>query len=276
MYKSLRFSLRTPAEIEADLVQLRHDYPPGCSIFLADSDSLIHRDILEIVKLVKKYFPDSDRITSYSRLTTLRRRPLDFLRSLREAGLTRVHAGLESGSADILTALDKGTTPEQAIVAGKQARVAGFNLCFYILSGIGGEKNWRSHADGCAHVISEVCPDYIRFRNYIPLPETPLGDLCYQQQWQNITPLTRLRELRSMIEQITVKGGCDTVELRSDHFSNYIWVDHKRIYEGISGCLPADRTRLLVELDQYISQVESGELVTDPAMLTLGGRLLGM
>jgi len=276
MYKQTRFSLRSVADITADLIELSGQYPQDSSIFLADSDSLIHRDILEIVKLVKQHFPASKRITSYSRLTTLRKRPLDFLCALREAGLNRIHAGLESGSADILTSLNKGITPEQAISGGQQARQAGFSLCFYILSGIGGEDHWQDHADGCAHVINKVRPEFIRFRAYIPLSGTPLGDSTLRDEQQMASPLTRLREVRSLIDQIVLDGTEDQVEVRSDHFSNYIWVDHKRLYEGIRGSLPADKTRLLAELDSYISQVESGDIVTAPSLLAKGGRLQSM
>ncbi|MFC1573280.1 radical SAM protein, partial [Candidatus Eisenbacteria bacterium] len=108
MYKSLTFEARPVEEIEKDLIGLRRFYPQARSIFLADSDSLTHPDLLAVVRSIKQTFPETDRITSYSRLTTLRKLDPGHLRALREAGLTRIHAGLESGSMKVLARVRKG------------------------------------------------------------------------------------------------------------------------------------------------------------------------
>ena len=71
------------------------------SAFLQDADSLVLPvdDLVAVLEYLREKFPKIDRITTYARARTLKRKSVDDLRRLKEAGLTRVHAGMESGSA---------------------------------------------------------------------------------------------------------------------------------------------------------------------------------
>ena len=79
-------------------------YAGGESAFLQDANSLIMRtnELAEIIKYLKKTFPDIKRITSYARSKTAAKKNLDELVGLHEAGLSRLHIGLESGYDPLL------------------------------------------------------------------------------------------------------------------------------------------------------------------------------
>ena len=72
----------------------------GQNVFLQDADSLVMKpaDVAEVLAHLKKAFPGVSRITTYARSATVARIKPEDLKSLREAGLTRVHIGMESGS----------------------------------------------------------------------------------------------------------------------------------------------------------------------------------
>ena len=68
-------------------------------MFLQDADNLIlkTKDLVEMLTYLKETFPSIDRITSYSRARTVARKSPEELGDLRNAGLSRIHMGLESG-----------------------------------------------------------------------------------------------------------------------------------------------------------------------------------
>ncbi|MBD3236308.1 MAG: radical SAM protein [Candidatus Eisenbacteria bacterium] len=282
MYKQLRFEVRELEEIYRDIDALREIWPQARSVFLADSDALVHPRRLEIVRRVRAAFPEAERITSYSRLSTLRRLSPEKMRDLREAGLTRVHAGLESGSARVLERACKGITPAQAIAGGRRAVEAGFSVCLYVLCGLGGEEDWEEHARETARVIAALRPQFVRLRSLALLPETPLREAWEAGRFVPIAPITRLRETRLLVERLSQlllehgDGSAETpaeIEIVSDHFTNQVWVDAAVVYEGIHGRVPREQARLLAILDHAIDRAQRGRRTEDIGSLALRRRI---
>ena len=140
MYKTIQFKPRTVENIKKDIDRAVHIYKGAETLFIADSDSLVMKNIEEIIQYIKFRFPGIKRITSYARAKTLMNLGAEQLKKIREAGLTRVHVGLESGDKKTLEFMKKGVTPEQIIKGGKEAKKAGLELSFYILIGAGGKN----------------------------------------------------------------------------------------------------------------------------------------
>jgi len=59
-------------------------------------------------------------------LKQLPRKTLDELKQLQQAGLSRIHTGLESGYDPILKSMMKGVTAAEHIDAGRKVKEAGF------------------------------------------------------------------------------------------------------------------------------------------------------
>jgi radical SAM superfamily enzyme YgiQ (UPF0313 family) len=74
------------------------------TVFLQDADSLIMRtpDLVEVLKHLKATFPNLDRCSSYARAKTCFKKTVSELEDLHEAGLSRLHLGLESGNDLVL------------------------------------------------------------------------------------------------------------------------------------------------------------------------------
>jgi len=90
--------------------------------FLQDADNLIMKtdDLVEVLTFLKEKFPEISRITTYSRSRTIVKKSPDSLKKIKEAGLDRVHVGLESGYDPLLKFVKKGVTAAQQIEAGKK------------------------------------------------------------------------------------------------------------------------------------------------------------
>jgi radical SAM superfamily enzyme YgiQ (UPF0313 family) len=108
--------------------------------FLADSNAIIIKtdDLLEIVDYLRRSFPALQRVTSYARAKTILAKDPSDLTRLREAGLDRLHIGLESGDDEVLTRVKKGATSQEMIDAGLKAKETGFEVSMYIMPGLGG------------------------------------------------------------------------------------------------------------------------------------------
>ncbi|MBW2670855.1 MAG: radical SAM protein, partial [Deltaproteobacteria bacterium] len=80
------------------------------SVFLQDANSLIIKplNLLDILLHLKKRFPWVERITSYARSHTIARIKDRDLKNMKDAGLNRIHIGLESGSDRVLKIAKKG------------------------------------------------------------------------------------------------------------------------------------------------------------------------
>ena len=259
MYKTLKFKPRSVDEVKRDIDNAVKIYRGAKTIFIADSDSLVMKNIEEIIQHIRQCFPDADRITSYARAKTLKNLGHERLRRIKDAGLTRVHVGLESGDKKTLEFMQKGATPEEMIAGGKAAKEAGLELSFYILIGAGGKNRLKEHAIGSAKVCNEVDPDFIRLRTLVVQRGSLLEEKMNSGQYKPTSPIEKLEEVKMFIETLEL-NHC---ELASDHFTNYIWLDKTLAYRGVYGFIPQDKQDMLDTLNQTLEflSVAEGEIL---------------
>lgn len=255
MYKDIRFETKPLEEVRKDVNTARQIYKAADSIFLGDSDNLTHKELPEIVKHIRKTFPEAKRITTYARAKTIIKRKMGFLTDVRKAGLDRLHIGLESGDEVVLDGLCKGAKPEEMVEAGLRARQAGFEVSFYVLSGAGGRNRWKEHAINSARVLNAAKPDFIRLRTLTLKKGTPLKKKLESGEFEITPPLERLKEVRLFVENLAV----NKCYLASDHVTNYLWAGGTAVYMGITGNLPEDKKTMLQMVDKAIEFVESTE-----------------
>ena len=259
MYKTFKFKPRSVEEVKKDIDNAVKIYKGARTIFIADSDSLVMKGIEEIIKHLKLRFPDADRITSYARAKTLMKLGPERLKKIKDAGLTRVHVGLESGDKETLEFMQKGATPEEMIAGGKAAKEAGLELSFYILIGAGGKERLKEHAVGSARVCNEVNPDFIRLRTLVVQRGSLLEEKMNSGDYKPTSPIEKLEEVKAFIENLNIKN----CELASDHFTNNIWVDNEVVYRGVYGILPQDKQDMLDIINYSLEflKVTEGEIL---------------
>ncbi|MCK5124414.1 MAG: radical SAM protein, partial [Dehalococcoidia bacterium] len=86
----------------------------GRSAFLQDSNTLIMRtsELSHVLSSLRRTFPNLERVTTYGRSHTAARKSLAEIRQLKDAGLDRIHIGLETGYDPLLAYMEKGCTAE--------------------------------------------------------------------------------------------------------------------------------------------------------------------
>lgn len=241
-----RYRERPVADIVADLDESRSllgggvrtlFFPAGNSIAMP-TDALCH-----ICAHARQIFPHLERITVYGSSQYIHKKGPDDLKRLADAGLSRIHVGLESGDDVILRLIKKGTTARQQVEAGQWTMAAGIQLSLYVVLGIGGVDRTLPHASRTADVLNRIAPDFIRLRTFVPKIRTPLLKMVERGVFRMLGPHGVLKEAAAMIRLLDAPA-----QLTSDHYTNYI---------NLEGRLPGCRQRLLVQLDEALNRPET-------------------
>lgn len=221
------------------------------SVFLQDANSIILKtdELLEVIKCIKENFPQVDRITSYCRSKTASRKSVEEFRKLKEAGLNRIHIGLETGSDPILKFIKKGSTAADHIEGGKRIVESGISLCEYVMPGLGGAKWSRENAVETARVLNEINPEYIRLRSLQVRKGTGLYEIMQRGEFHPLGDEEVLTEIRTFIEHLD--GIQSTIV--SDHILNLL--------EELEGKLPEEKGRLLEVIDRYFEMTPEDRLI---------------
>ena len=125
MYKGMKFEIRDLEEILGDIELAKDLYGDKIrTVFIGDSNSLVVKTemLVKILNTLFSSFPHIERVTSYARSKTIAKKPLEDLIKIHQAGLTRLHVGLETGDRELLKEIEKGATPEEMIDAGRKAK----------------------------------------------------------------------------------------------------------------------------------------------------------
>ncbi len=201
------------------------------SVFLQDANSLIIKpaDMVDILAHIKTHFPWVARITSYARSHTIARISEKELKEIAAAGLNRIHIGMESASDEVLTLVDKGTTKEQHVKAGKKVVNAGMELSEYVMPGLGGRALSRPHATETADALNRINPHFIRLRTLAIPGSVPLYEEFRTGRFEKLTDYEVAEEILLFLE--TLDGI--TSYVKSDHILN--------LFEEVEGKLPEDR-----------------------------------
>lgn len=218
----------------------------GENVFLQDGNSLALKAdrVEEVILYLRSKFPNIKRVTTYARAETLSKITLEQFKSLKEAGLDRIHSGFESGSDKVLDLINKGVTSEQEIIAGKNIKKAGIEFSIYFMPGIGGKALSRENALETARVLTEINPDYVRIRTAVIKNGTELWDAYQRREFLICSDNEKLMEIRLLIENAK---GC-TGSLVSDHMIN--------LMQEITGKLDVDKETMLSSIDEYFALPE--------------------
>ena len=204
-------------------------------VFIQDANSLVVApgDLMVILRHLTARFPEVTRITSYARSSTIANLDAGALADLRDAGLSRIHIGMESGANAVLKMVRKGATQRLHIRAGLKVKAAGMELSEYYMPGLGGRLRLEANAVETAAALNQINPNFIRLRTLAIPTHIPLYEDYAAGRFHKATDVETARELLLFLESLS---GI-TSALRSDHILNLL--------PEVDGQLPQDQTRLM-------------------------------
>lgn len=159
-------------------------------VFLADGDALVlpTRRLLAVLQAIRQHLPEVERVSSYCLPRNLRRKSVDELRELADAGLRMAYVGAESGDDEVLARVNKGETYSSTLDALEKLGEAGISRSVMILNGLGGMTLSAQHADNSARLMNAAQPEYLSTLVVSSLPASSVSVLAspISRRWTGV------------------------------------------------------------------------------------------
>lgn len=245
MYRGVKFEKLSDDQIMRQIAMAYSTDAEGVRrVFLADGDALVlpTKRLLNILAVLKKYFPNLERVSSYAAPRDILAKSVEELTELRRAGLALLYYGMESGDAQTLKDIRKGVNDKQSIEAGKRVIAAGMKLSIMIILGIAGKEGSTRHALATAHAINEIKPTMLSALSLMLYRGSELKEQFERGEFHPLTPAQLMEELKLIMEHVDLPES-EHMIFRSNHVSNYI---------RLAATLPRDKEQLLEDIDKSI------------------------
>lgn len=258
MFKDKKFRIKKEEEIFADIEDARAYYSRVGRIFLCDGDALcLATDkLLNILNKLTATFPECERIGIYGYPGDILRKSEEELTRLRDAGLSIVYIGAESGSDLVLKKIKKHVTRAEIIEAVQKIERVGMTSSVTFINGLGGREHWREHAVETGTMISEMGASYVAILTLVLEPGAPLLEDVRSGAFETLSGEEVVAETLLMMQNIDVSADKPCV-FRSNHASNYV---------ALKGDMPQDKERMI---EQLTAALEHTELLKDDAFRAL-------
>lgn len=242
MFDDKRFRVRPLEDVFSDIDEARRKYRSVRTIFLIDGNVMVMKteELRQVLNKLTETFPELEKISLYSSFNDLRRKSVEELRQLREAGLSMAYIGLESGDPEVLRKVRKGMTPAQAIEGMEHAKAAGIRVLASFIFGLGGRERSTEHIKATTALLNILQPEEIAPMALAIQPGTELERELQRGEFTMPTPSQVLAEEEYLLENM-------------GDFPCYYWGDHGNNISPMRGPMPAARGAFLKKLRHEIA-----------------------
>lgn len=251
MYRTKTFRIRPTSELLAEIDAAADAYAGVVdTVFVADGDALIlpTETWLALLERLRARFRPLRRVSCYSTAMNLLEKSSEELRALREAGLSLLYIGPESGDETTMRTIAKSparpagapSIREAHIAAAQRAHAAEMQISAIFLLGAGGRDRSEAHAIASGTLATKMDPQFLSALTLTIVPGTPIARRAEKGKFALPEVEGLLRELRLFVEHAAPTDAL----FRTNHASNYL---------PIGGRLPRDRDRILAVLDEALA-----------------------
>lgn len=241
MYTSKEFKVRNEADIFKDIEAFAPYANQINKVFLADGDPLVlsNKRLIPILKKITSSFPKLRRVSTYASPSNLSRKTTEELIELKEAGLTLLYVGIESGDSEVLHAIQKGETFETTIEGLNKSKAVGMDSSVMIINGVGGKLLTEQHAIHSAKVLNATQPKYASTLVLTAHKGMEHYKNRYQGEFIELNNKELFQEMLLFMNQLELN---ETI-FRSDHASN------KLVLKGLLG---RDKEKFISQIQEAI------------------------
>ncbi len=243
MYRDKKYRERPVPELVAEIETAGAVIGPDLrKVFVADGDALgmPTASWLPLLGGLRTAFPRLKRVSCYAMARNVLDKSVAELTALREAGLTRLYIGPETGDDPTAKRIAKGATFDDHAAAAERAHAAGMAISMIALLGAGGTARTEEHAEATGRLITAMDPEFFAALTLTVVPGTPQAKLQERGRFTLPDKPALFRELRTMV---AVAAPTDAL-FRTNHASNYL---------PLGGRLPRDRDRIVAAIDAALA-----------------------
>ncbi|MCG2777257.1 MAG: B12-binding domain-containing radical SAM protein [Desulfobacterales bacterium] len=219
-YTGKRFRIKEDRIILNDILFASKYMKRQDRVFLMDGDALIipQQRLMWILDRIREHLPWVRRVGAYANAKSIKMKSPEELIQLKKNGLGILYLGVETGDAELLREIRKGTSAEHLINMGRKVRDAGIKLSVTVLLGIAGRERSLEHARATGELLSAMDPNYVGALTVMLIPGTPLHEDFTSGKFELPDETGFLLELREMIAHTNLSRGL----FFSNHASNYL------------------------------------------------------
>ncbi len=243
LFKHLKYRELPVGQVEEELKRVKGVGGSPKKIFLGDGNAfgLKTERLLEILGLVRRYFPDFQEANMDATVTNIRMKSDEELLRLSEAGVRHLYLGIECGLDDVLLAMDKDHSLQEVYEAIERIQAAGMIYDAHMMTGIAGKGRGMENAERMAEFYNRTRPGrIINFSLFIHRESQLYEDIAAGK----FVPANELENLEEERRLLSILKGWD---LEYDGF-------HDFIAYRVRGKLPKDRQKMLASLDGCIRE----------------------
>lgn len=246
LYEDVPFKFRMSplGEVEEDMKELSRCYQGAKRVFFTGANPFVLQfdKLKALAELTSKYFPHAESIGCFARITDITPKTTEQLFALRKLGYNGITIGVEAGDDEALSFMHKGFGTREILTECKRLDEAGIEYNFFYLAGIYGAGRGEDGAKRTAAVFNQTHPKIIVSSMLTVYPTSELFQEVQAGNWTEETELEKLRELRTLIRELTIPTYLATMGA-----SNYIFVE---------GRLPKDQAEMIRLLDEVIGSAD--------------------
>ncbi len=221
---------------------------PVKRVFLQASNAfhLSYDELMEIAELVHKRLPNLETIGSYGRMSDLRDKSVEQLRSLHDAGYSQLFFGVESADDNLLSLMNKGYDSAELYEAGAKLKESGIPWACTIMFGLGGHGYGFDHAVKTAEFFNAVQPNivggvsmtlaYDPYMKMVP----PLFHAVERGEFVEAGEIERFEEMREFIRHL----DAETLFLSR----------HSTMPVGFAALIPEKKEELIAAITKVIDE----------------------
>ena len=219
-YTGKRFKIKEDRIILSDILFASKYMKRQDRVFLMDGDALIipQQRLMWVLDRIREHLPWVRRVGAYANAKSIKMKSPEELIQLKKNGLGILYLGVETGDAELLKEIRKGTSAEHLINMGRKVRDAGIKLSVTVLLGIAGRERSLEHAKATGELLSAMDPNYVGALTVMLIPGTPLHEDFTNGKFELPDERGFLLELREMIAHTNLSRGL----FFSNHASNYL------------------------------------------------------
>lgn len=240
-------------KIEEKLIMLKDYYSskrnPVKKVVMAGGNPfcLDTKTLIKIIKLIKKYFPETESIASFARADDILRKSIEDLQKLRELGMKELTIGIESGNDEVLEFHNKGVTVQDNFDALNKLEQCDIAYSTYIMVGLGGRELSRENAIDTGKFISGFNPKVIIVVTLVLFKNARLVQKLKSKEFIRLRPLEAIYEEKLLLENIKVSNSI----FNGSHKTNSLI---------LKGKLPEHKELLLKKINKVLEQHDGEDI----------------
>jgi len=221
MYRNVKFRMQPMEWIEEDLRELAEMVPEARTIQILSANPLCmtYDKLVPILELIHRYLPKMEYVYACTRVTDIKNKTVDQLKSLKDLGIREISLGVESGNDWTLCRIGKGYHASDILEQCRKLEEAGIEYWVTFLNGVAGRARSRDHAIHSAEVFNQLHPMLVGTGGLTLFPGTPLLEEAERGEFDPLSEQEMLMELKTFVEHLTCDCYFNTHHTSGMHLS---------------------------------------------------------